>query len=388
MKTRQIVISFLFLTLVGLCIPYTVRAQYSLYVGESKFISTPDAPYNGWIENANWTRDEHISITDQSAAGAIICPSHYFEGTETVTCTYTYGYYAGTTQRAGQLQKTFYITCNKVTGTLSDKQLNMSIGQKKRLSYYPDDSSYTSYTNKYVSWSSSDERVAAVDSRGNVTALSSGRATITFDPVGGPLLFCSVTVEHIEPTGISFKESVVSVSEGKQKTLAYTLSPSGASASVKWKSSDENVVKVSSTGTITGVSEGSATITVTTEKGLSANCTVHVVPAPKAVSLPETQDIIIGYTLNLEPVLTPYNSETTYKWSTDKTEVVTVDSAGKIKGVAVGTAQITVSTENGKTASCRVSVKNAPDGLDHRNVTVRVNVLKKLIENSLSNIKK
>ena len=97
MKTRQIVISFLFLTLVGLCIPYTVRAQYSLYVGESKFISTPDAPYNGWIENANWTRDEHISITDQSAAGAIICPSHYFEGTETVTCTYTYGYYAGTT---------------------------------------------------------------------------------------------------------------------------------------------------------------------------------------------------------------------------------------------------------------------------------------------------
>ena len=69
-------------------------------------------------------------------------------------------------------------------------------------------------------------------------------------------------------------------------------------------------------------------------------------------------------------------------------EVVTVDSAGKIRGVAVGTAQITVSTENGKTASCRVSVKNAPDGLDHRNVTVRVNVLKKLIENSLSNLNK
>lgn len=388
MKTKQQTILFLFLTVIGLTIPYSVKAQYSLYVGESVFLETPDPPYNGWIENANWTRDSHISISDQSFAGAIICPSHYFEGTETVTCTYTFGYYSGTTPRAGQSQKTYYITCKKVTGKLSEDQLNMTIGQKKRLNYYPDYSGYTSYTNKYVTWESSNDDVATVDSKGNVTAVSSGKATITFDPIGGPLLFCYVTVEYIEPTSISFNEPIVSVAEGKQKTLSYTFSPNGATASVKWKSSNESIVKVSSTGTITGVSEGSATITISTDKGLSATCTVNVIPAPKSVSLPEAQDITIGYAFKLNPTLTPSNAMTSFKWTTDNSEIISVDSSGKVKGKAVGGARITVMTENGKTASCHITVKNAAEGMDYRNVTVRTNTLKKLINNTLSNIKK
>ena len=133
MKTKQLLIQFLALMLMGLAVPNSVKAQYSLYVGEQVFIPTPDAPYNGWIETAFFNRDSHIAIVEQDEAGAIIYPSHYFEGTETITCVYTFGYYVGTTLRAGNSQKTFYITCKKVTGRLSEEQLNMTIGQKKKL---------------------------------------------------------------------------------------------------------------------------------------------------------------------------------------------------------------------------------------------------------------
>jgi len=365
-----------------------VKAQYSLYVGESEYIATPDPPYNGWLENANWTRDSHIAISESSFAGAIIYPSHYFEGTETVTCNYTFGYYVAGRLTAGHLQKTFYITCKRVDGELSETQLNMTVGQKKRLNYYPSYSGYTSYTNKYVTWDSSNEDVVTVDKNGNVEAVGSGRALITFDPIGGPLLFCNVTVEYIEPTSISFKESSVSVVEGKTKTLSYTLEPKGASATVKWKSSNESVVKVSSTGKITGIAEGNATITVTTEKGLSANCTVNVVSAPKSVSLPNSADVVQGYNIQLNPTLTPVNSETTYKWKSDDTTIATVASNGKVTGKNTGTATITVTTENGLTATCKVTVRNAPQGADYRNANIRVKAIKDLVTETLKYIDK
>lgn len=364
------------------------NAQYSLYVGESEFIETPDPPYNGWLENASWSRDSHIAISDQSVAGAIVYPSHYFEGTETVTCFYTFGYYVGTHLRAGYLEKTFYITCKKVDGKLSDEQLTMSVGQKKKLNYYPDYSGYTSYTSKHTTWESSNEDVVTVDKNGNVEAISSGRALITFDPVGGPLLFCNVTVEYIEPTKISFKETNVSVVEGKTKALSYTLEPKGASASVKWTSSNENIVKVSSKGQITGVSEGNATITVTTDKGLSATCNVNVVSSPKSVSLPNSKEVIQGYTIQLTPTLTPVGSETTYKWKSDDTSIATVSSKGMVTGKNIGTAIITVTTENGLTATCRITVSTAPQGADYRNAKIRIKAVKDLVEETFKYIEK
>lgn len=374
--------------LLGLFFPVSANAQYSLYVGESEFIATPDPPNNGWLENATWSRDSHIAISEQSVAGAVIYPSHYFEGTETITCYYTFGYYVANRLTAGHLQKTFYITCKKVDGHLSENNLNMTVGQKKRLTYFPDYSGYTSYTNKYTTWESSNDDIVTVDKNGNLEAISSGHASIRFDPVGGPLLICNVTVEYIEPTKISFKEANVSVVEGKSKTLSYTLEPKGASASVKWKSSNESIVTVSSTGKITGVTEGSATISVTTEKGLSATCNVNVVSAPKSVSLPNNKNLVQGYTIQLTPSLTPSESETTYKWKSDDTSIASVNSNGMVTGKNAGVTTITVTTGNGLTATCRVTVTTAPQGADYRNAKIRIKTVKDLVEETLKHIKK
>ena len=52
-----------------------------------------------------------------------------------------------------------------------------------------------------------------------------------------------------------------------------------------------------------------------------------------------------------------YNSSSeNLQWKSNNTSVVTVDKNGKVEAVGVGTAIITVSTEDGHQATCKVSV--------------------------------
>lgn len=330
-----------FLMMMGLVFSPLARAQYTLYVGEHEFIPTPDPPYNGWIENAFFSRDSYIAIDEQSLAGAVVYPSHYFEGTQTITCNYTFGYYVGTTLRAGSLQKTFYITCREVTGRLSEQELNMTIGQKKRLSYYPDYSGYTSYTNKHVTWESSNEDVATVDDKGNVTAISPGRSIITFDPVGGPLLFCDVTVARIPPTAISLPAtSTTRVAESV--TLTPTLSPSNATATFSWKSSDESVATVSG-GNVSGKKPGKTTITATTDNGLSAKCEVTVGKGTVTVSADAESGVYAsGTTITLNANRTDasiyytLDGSTPSTGSTRYTRPITLTQSVTLKAIATG----------------------------------------------------
>ena len=387
MRKRLLLIFPLFL--VGISIPDIVSAQhYSLYVGEQEFLEIPDPPHNGALETASWDCGNHIAFAEKCELYAIAYPTHYFEGTEIVSCNYSYTYVVADKMKVGRSSATYYITCKPVEGKLSEEQLNLKIGEKKKLTYHPSYTTYLSFTSKYEKWESSNENVVTVDADGNVEAKSSGEALITFDPVGGPLLYCNVTVQYIAPTSISLKENEVSVVEGKTKLLSYELLPSGASASVKWSSSDNNIVKVASNGKITGVSEGKAKITAVTDNGLFATCAVKVISAPKSVSLPDNKEVFKGYTVQLTPVLTPAESETTYRWVSDDTSIATVNSSGKVTGVSVGTANVTVTTENGLTSTCHLMVKEPPYGAEFSIVKARIRVVKKLMEETFMYIEK
>ena len=98
-------------------------------------------------------------------------------------------------------------------------------------------------------------------------------ATITFtDKLGKWNLSKVATVN--QTLNLSLKESDVEIMVGKSHTLE-VINNTGSSLS--WKSSNTSVATVNSSGTVTGVSEGSATITVTSSDGkYSAKCTVTV----------------------------------------------------------------------------------------------------------------
>ncbi|MCQ3035151.1 MAG: Ig-like domain-containing protein [Bacilli bacterium] len=85
----------------------------------------------------------------------------------------------------------------------------------------------------------------------------------------------------VSTTGVSLNKSSVSLYEGKTETLIATVSPNNASnKNVSWSSNNPSVATVNN-GLVTAVSEGNATITVTTEEGnFTATCEVRVNAMP------------------------------------------------------------------------------------------------------------
>lgn len=77
----------------------------------------------------------------------------------------------------------------------------------------------------------------------------------------------------------------------------------------------------------------------------------------KSIELPESFVVGQGVERVLEPKLTPSFSVYTLAWSSDNPAVATVDQLGRVKGVAPGMANITVTSDNGVSATCSVTVE-------------------------------
>ena len=171
------------------------------------------------------------------------------------------------------------------------------------------------------------------------------------------------------PTSISLSAESNSISIGAttQLTVGYTPSDTNVK-NVTYTSSSESIATVSNTGLVTGIAQGSATITATAEAAsgtVSATTTITVTPiAVTSVSLSSNSETIkVGKTVTLTPTISPSNATNkNVTWSSSNTNIATV-SGGTVTGVAEGTATITVTTVDGsKTATCTVVVQSSASG--------------------------
>ena len=80
----------------------------------------------------------------------------------------------------------------------------------------------------------------------------------------------------------------------------------------------------------------------------------------KALTLPETATVGVGLKTQLELVATPNYARYELTWSSSDQNVATVDQEGYITGVSVGTCDITVESDNGVQAVCKLTVKDMP----------------------------
>ena len=221
-------------------------------------------------------------------------------------------------------------------------------------------------TDPTVTWSTSDASVAIVV-RGVVTAVAPGTAIITAK-AGDKEATCAVTVEkrYVEVMGLVLSHSTASVVAGDQLTLVATVTPDDANdKTVTWESSDVSIATVED-GVVTGVVPGTATITAKAGNR-QATCIVTV----KKRYIPVT-DIILNHTElvlevgerdTLKATPLPENADNKLiSWSSSSVKIATV-RRGIVKGVAVGTATITASTDD-YSVTCMVTVKEAT-GIDH-----------------------
>ena len=102
-----------------------------------------------------------------------------------------------------------------------------------------------------------------------------GYATPSSDTING---YNSGSVDPVAVTGVSLHKNSTSLEVDSSEVLSYEVSPSNATNhGVTWTSSNNNVATVTSSGRVTGVSEGNATITITTSDGnFTDTCTVTV----------------------------------------------------------------------------------------------------------------
>ncbi len=157
-----------------------------------------------------------------------------------------------------------------------------------------------------VTWSSSDPTVAAILPEGRVAALAPGVVTLTARThSGGALLTATntLTVTHPPLQTLNVLPATTQLAVGAQLQLAATgLYPDSTvtrdlTASAAWSSSNPAVATVTSSGRVTAVASGSATITAAAES-LTGTTTVTVptsVPPNQTVTLTPTDDNNLMY---------------------------------------------------------------------------------------------
>lgn len=230
-------------------------------------------------------------------------------------------------------------------------------------------------TEKYVTWSSSDEYTATVDHNGLVTLHRVGKVTITGVVNGNAVdraeATYSMTISQIDVTSIEVVPATLTLIENRDFNLEAIVYPENASNfSVRWFSGNNDIARVNSeTGQVMALKAGKTKIYASSQDGnnVSGYCELTVEPDPTLKGISLESDVLtleVGSSKTLQVAFNPpYASNKNVTWSSSDNTVATV-SDGTVTGVGEGTATVTVtSQEGGFTAQCSVTVmKDLPEG--------------------------
>ncbi len=164
---------------------------------------------------------------------------------------------------------------------------------------------------------------------------------------------------------------VLSLKAGGSQVLKATVNP--ANLTPEWSSSNANIAKVEQNGKVTGVGNGTATITAKVGE-VSASCTVTVTTDVSSIKLSQTKlSMKPGEKKKLTATALPAAaSNKAVSWNTSNKKVATVKN-GAVTANKPGTAKITAQIGSVK-ATCTVTVKKVKAKsvkLNKKKVTVK-----------------
>jgi uncharacterized protein YjdB len=194
-------------------------------------------------------------------------------------------------------------------------------------------------------------------------------------PLAGVSSFARMDVRHYAKTpatSVTMSPAALTLPLGVTDTLTATALPANATnRGVVWTNSNPAVASITATmptaaggtATVRGLAAGSTTITAQSPDGQRATCTVTVVYDPVlSVSIPSALSVGANRRAAIAAVVEPSTATNrNVTWASSNPSVAAVTSTGgqaaSIRGVGLGTAVITVTTDdNGHTANCTVTV--------------------------------
>ena len=264
---------------------YNPPGPYNIALGEELQLFVPE--WLGDYDEYKWECSTSASIlylTFSDGPWNHVTCKQAFDDEKTVTVRYKNksDYFWG-----GPIIYSFKFKTSVTKINLNAESATMSVGENIILvpTVLPENA-----TNKSVTWSSTNKTVASVEpwgDYGQVFANYPGTAYITCkaNDGSGVKATCKIIVSDpkpIEVTGIEVTPSSQTIRVGNSFTPTWKPIPSNATTTVTWKSLHPNVATVNeSTGEVTGVSKGTATIRATSANGKTGDCTVTVEELPK-----------------------------------------------------------------------------------------------------------
>lgn len=211
-------------------------------------------------------------------------------------------------------------------------------------------------TTDKVVYTSQNPSVATVNDAGKITAKAAGKTKITVKAGSKEkTIAVTVTKKAVKVKSLKIKKAALTMNKGTQTYVSYKVNPTGATTTLKWKSSNKNVAAVDQTGKIVAKKAGKATITVTAN-GKKATVKVSVVDPCTSVKVQSALTLKAGKSAKLKVTTTPKTTGQKATFKSSNKKVATVDSKGRVKALKKGTAKITVTVGKQK-ATCTVKVK-------------------------------
>lgn len=332
--TRKVLARILFtlILLLGELTKVTAYNQtYDLNVGDEFTVYTSYHYYtNAVLWSYDWQVVEPVSYIGSASTSVTFKCIAASPRAGSIIQAITYYYQSNTTSSGMNKDVDDWLVYVKDNSTVSlnKKDITIDPGSSEYLTATASNSSYSgSYT-----WSSSNSNAAYISGSGNsvrVVAQNSGGTTITVKLDNGNSAQCDVTVRTINVSSATISPSTKSLNIDEAASLSLSVLPNNATVTSKsWKSKNNSIASVSSSGFVTGVSEGSTEIyCVVNGNVTSSSCKVKVSKPSFTLSSSYPSNNATGLSVFIQPSLTFCRQ--IYKGSSFS-EITLKNSGGKI----------------------------------------------------------
>ena len=204
---------------------------------------------------------------------------------------------------------------------------------------------------------SSKPKVISINADGQLVGHKTGKSVITVTTYNGRSAKLTVTVVSA-PKKVTIALEKTTMGLGETGRVSYTL-PKKTASHVAYTSENPAVVTVDADGLMTAVGEGTARIRVTTFNGKTAAADVTVKAAPTSLSFPAAE-CVMGVGMSTASAASVNDGAGAAIAYTIANPAIASYKNGVIKALAVGETELTASTYNGLSATCKLVVKAKP----------------------------